>query len=290
MAKPDLKAALAKYGYVGSLAHSIPELRDLLTQAAAGNWTAAQFSRALQDKPWWKRTSDKVKQYDVLKATKPGEFHAQRNQWISKVVLSAQKLGVRGRLVGKIGGYADAAMKLGWDDAELSRHLAGLINPSAKGGLVGGDAGSVQQQAKQLFADYGVKYSSGQTIGWARRILTGGDTLDSLRARLIHSAKSRYAAFASDLDQGKTMKDIADPYIQLMSQTLELPSESLDIYDPKVQRALQVRDPKTHQPTSTPLWQFEQDLRSDARWDRTKNARNAAYDQAMRIGQAWGFL
>jgi len=181
-------------------------------------------------------------------------------------------------------------MKLGWDDAELSRHLATLINPSARGGLVGGDAGSVQQQVKQLFSDYGVKYSSGQSIGWARRILTGTDTLDSLKATLINSAKSRYAAFSQDLDAGRTMKDLADPYMQLMAQTLELPEASVDMFDAKIQQAMSLRDAKTGAPTVKPLWQFEQDLKQDPRWDKTKGAVNAAYDQAMRIGKAWGFV
>lgn len=284
----NLQQAMKEYGYVGSLANNIPELKALLLKAAKGGWSVDEFARSLQDTKWWKNSSDKVKQYTILQTTKPGEFKAQRNDWITKVNLAAAKLGVGYRLAGKAGQYADLAMKLGWDDAELSRHLAGLID--TKAGQLGGDAGSVQQSVKKMFADYGVKYSNAQSLVWARNVLSGADTIERLQAKLITQAKSKYAAFSDDLDRGMTIRDIADPYRQAMAQTLELNDADVDIFDPKIQSALSVRDPKTNMPTSKPLWQFEQDLKEDPRWDKTKQATNAAYDQAMRIGKAWGFV
>lgn len=41
--------------------------------------------------------------------------------------------------------------------------------------------------------------------------------------------------------------------------------------------------------TSTPLWQFEQQVRNDPRWDQTDNAKQSAASLVMQIGKAWGF-
>ena len=183
-------------------------------------------------------------------------------------------------------------MNLGWDDTEITRQLSYLMNSKSAtqgGRSLGGQAGSVQQQVKKLYSDYGVKYTQQETAEWSKRILTGGYSVEQLQANLMKNAKSRYAALGADIDQGRTVREIADPYVQQMATTLELPPGTIDLYDKKIQKALSGRDPKG-QPFVTPLWAFEQDLKNDPRWDKTKNAVNSAYDQATRIGKDWGFI
>src|SRR4051812_38601427 len=91
---PSVAEALKQYGFVGQLANSNPELRKILTKAAAGNWSTDEFSRAVQDSKWWRNSEDAVKQYQILKVTKPGEFAAQRGQLVNKVRAISKEMGV----------------------------------------------------------------------------------------------------------------------------------------------------------------------------------------------------
>jgi hypothetical protein len=281
--------ALKEYGYVGTLANSVPELKRLLSRAAANGWTVEEFTRALQDTPWWRNSADAVKQYQVLKSTKPGEFDAQRGELVNKVRRYGAEMGVglgegHGSMLGWI---VDHAQRFGWDEATIRQNIGHQLKGATA--TFGGTAGTIQQQVKKLYGDYGVRYGSYRVNLWTRSILEGSASLEKLRAELMVGAKSRYAAIAGDIDQGRTVREIADPYIQLMASTWERPEGTIDLYDTKVQQALSRRDPKSGQPVLTPLWQFERELKDDPRWDTTKNAVNTAYDQAMRIGKAWGF-
>lgn len=292
MAGISLAEALKQYGYVGSLANTVPELKKILLQMAAKNATVEEFTRAVQDSGWWKNSADRDKQNQILKATKPGEFNAQRNQAIQKVQLISRKLGVNPG--SKLNQYAASIMRFGWTDAELETHLASMIDsrrgPVAHGDAYGGDVGTVQQQVRQMYASYGIAYSNVGVMNRVRGILMGTSNLQSVQAEAMNQAKSKYAALAPEIDSGKTVADIASPYIASMAQTLELPDGSIMLTDPKIQQALTARDPKTGAPTVKPLWSFERDLKDDPRWDTTKNARNSAYDQAMQIGHDMGFI
>ena len=42
-------------------------------------------------------------------------------------------------------------------------------------------------------------------------------------------------------------------------------------------------------PVSTPLWQFQDQLRQDPRYDKTTQAVNDAYSTVAQIGKDWGF-
>lgn len=283
--------ALKEYGYVGTLANSIPELKRILLASAARKDSVEEFTRAVQDSRWWKLNADSIKQYQILKSTKPGEFKQQRDKLETHIRTLAAQMGVRS-FGGDFLHLVNMAQQFGWDDTTLQQHIGAYLGTKAiqRGVSFGGQAGTIQQQVRKMFADYGIKYSGYQTGLWTRDILTGKITIENIQAHLMNQAKAKYAGLGADIDQGRTVREIADPYIQSMSQTLELPQGTLDVYDPKIQRALTNRDPKSGSPTVTPLWQFEMDLKNDPRWDTTKNAVNSAYDQAAQIGRDLGFL
>ncbi len=299
--KQEIDAALKQYGYLGSLANSVPELRALLTKAIGAKWSNDEFSRNLQDSRWWKSQADSVKQNQILKATKPGEYKQKQDTLINKVRMISAELGVN---LGE-GGHSNlshvvnAAMAGGWDEATLRQQI-GSYWKFARNKEASGSAGQVTQKLRAQFASYGVQYSQDAVANATKRILTGKSTLESYQAQALQAAKGKYAAFSDQLDQGLTMHDIAEPYRQSMATLLELPPEKIDLYDTTLQKALTARLPaatNAGSPTAgkaatagaMPLWQFEQTLRKDPRRDKTKGAVNEAYDVLQQIGKDWGF-
>jgi hypothetical protein len=298
--KAEIDAALKQYGYLGSLANSVPELKKLLTNAITGKWSNDEFSRQLQDSRWWKSQADSVKQNQILQATKPGEWTQKRDSLVGKTRMLAAELGVslgEGH-DGQLAHVVNAAMAGGWDEARLRQEL-GSYWKFVRGKEAGGTAGQITQKLRSQFASYGIQYSPDSVANATKRILTGHSTLESYQAQALQAAKGKYAAFADQLDQGLTMHDIAEPYRQSMSTLLEIPPEKVDMYDTTIQKALTARMPgattgsqtagKASAPGAMPLWQFEQTLRADPRRDKTKGAVNETYDALANIGQSWGF-
>lgn len=90
-----------------------------------------------------------------------------------------------------------------------------------------------------------------------------------------------------------TVQDIADPYIQTMANLLEVNPDTLSLQTPLIKKALQGTVTTTNgksTASSTPLWQFEQEVRKDPRWWNTSNAHSQVAGFLTQLGQDWGFL
>lgn len=294
------QAALKQYGYLGSLAASVPELASLIQKAIAGTWSNDEFSRNLQDSKWWRSNADSVKQNLILKTTKPGEWDQKHGDLVGKARMIAAELGISLGEGAKSGlaHVVNAAMSFGWDESRLRQEI-GSYWKFSRNQEASGTAGQITQKLRQQYASMGVQYSQDSVAHATKRILTGKATMESYQAQALQAAKGKYAAFADQLDQGLTMHDIAEPYRQSMAALLEIPPDKVDLYDTTIQKALTAREAtasnssqtpgKPTAPGAMPLWQFEQTLRKDPRRDKTKGAVNEAYDAVRQIGQDWGF-
>jgi len=72
-----------------------------------------------------------------------------------------------------------------------------------------------------------------------------------------------------------------------MSQILEIPSGSVNLFDNTVRNALSWKDP-AGAVGAKPIWQFQNDLRQDERWKKTQNAQDAAMGTAHKVLQDFG--
>ncbi len=293
--------ALKQYGYLGTLAASVPDLGKLIQDALHGNWSNDEFSRNLQDSSWWKHNADSVKQNLILKATKPGEWTQKEGDLVTKTRLMAAQMGVYLGDGSKSNLYkiVHTAMSLGWDETRI-RQSIGEHWQFVKGKEATGTAGEITQKIRQQNASYGITYAPESVARATKNVLTGRSSIESYKAAALQAAKGKYAAFADQLDQGLTMHDIAEPYRQSMSALLEIAPEKVDLYNTTIQKALTARLPSDPQsgtsasggkakPGAMPLWQFEQQVRADPRRDKTKGATNEVYDALSNIGQSWGF-
>lgn len=287
---PSIADALKEYGFVGELANSIPELKTILSRAAAGNWSPDEFSRAVQDSGWWRNNSDAVKQFRLLKVTKPGEFADQRDQLVKKTLTIATEMGVFIPRGSPLSNLVTMAQLHGWDEARLRQQIGLSLGTAGieKGSTYGGQAGQIQQQLRTAYYDMGVPYNGWRINMDVRSILAGRSTVEAVQARLSDTAISAFPALAEQIRAGETVRQIADPYIQTQAQLLEVPPDTITLQDRMVRQGLQHRD-ADGKIGLMPLWQFEQQVKADPRWDRTKNARDDYAAVGHQIGREWGF-
>ena len=152
-----------------------------------------------------------------------------------------------------------------------------------------GPSGKYFVALKNFATDNGLRLSDGAATSYANSIAAG--TIDENTAfnALRESASEAFPALADKIKAGINLKTLADPYIQSMSDILEIPDSGIDLFDPKVRSALAYTLPDGKVGTKS-IYDFEKELRKDPRWQYTNNARNDAASVASTVLKDFGFM
>jgi hypothetical protein len=145
----------------------------------------------------------------------------------------------------------------------------------------------VKLQLQQLTRGLGLGYNPEQLEQQAVNIASGRETFQQLEFSLRSIAGEAFPMFKDRILAGETVSQIASPYVSSMSRILEIPDSAIDLSDPsnEIRKAL-IGDGKV----AKPLWQFEQELFKDARWQFTSNARDTMDRVSMDILQRFGVM
>lgn len=278
---------------LGALLNQVPELRNLINTAVSQNWTADKFQNAVEESAWWKSHSDTARTAIIQQANDPAAYHQRWDTAAHTVASLAKQLGfgINGAIAQAI---ATSAILSGhetdqqWLTQQLSHH-ENYTHTTGTGGFTGQMAGTITQ-LQSMAGDYGITYTPAQLAQMAQAVVSGNTTIDTYKARMTTWARSAFPGLAQEIDHGATVKDLAQPYMQSMSNLLEVDPATLTTYTPAIRRAMQgVTDPKTGTRTSVPLWQFEDQVRQDPRWATTQNARDTVSSALVKLGADFGF-
>jgi hypothetical protein len=285
----DLTAALDQYGFVGDLANSIPELKAIFAKAASEEWDPARFERAVMDSNWWKTHADQARALATQHITDPATYNQTLANAAQKLYMLQRELGLQPSSAARLKQLALSFLTQNLDDEQIKRQLS-LLTPLAVGstGALQGDAAQLEQHLRQVATNYGVPFTSAFLKTEVQRIQNSSSTVEGFEAIIRARAKAAFPQFADQLDAGLTVRDIADPYISTMANTLEAAETSIALDNPWIKKALSTRGADGVAGT-LPLWQFERQLKDDPRWDKTKQARDQAFDTIAQVGRDFGF-
>jgi hypothetical protein len=284
----SVKEALESYGFVGEMANAIPALRSVFTRAAKEEWPVTRLNLEIRDSTWFKTYGDAARSWITLQATDPATAKRNLLNAQSKVQLMMNELGLakNGETYEQL---AKQAIIQNMDDQQLRAYLAKSGKLQYEDGVLSGNAGEMEQQMRQVARSYGQGFTSASVKSRIREVLSGTYTLEAWENLMRARAKAQYAHFADQIDMGYTVRDIADPYISTMANTLEMSETDIDLRDDWIKKALTQRD-ESGTNSAMPLWQFERQLKNDPRWDKTKQARNQAFDVVSQIGRDFGLV
>lgn len=296
---PSAAPGKADYSAVDGLKNvlnQVPELRAILNKAIATGMSTADFQDAIESTDWWKKNSATTRQFLILRANDKASYDQQLLAARSQIRERATQLGVKLSrdqeiTIARTGMFSNMLGDQGWVDKNLIQQGAVAGGTSGQSGLMAQTIAQIQQAA----AAYGFKASDQDFVAAAQKILSGHTTMDHYLNLYKTTAKSRYPGLSSQIDAGMTVKDLAQPYISDMSQLLEIDPDSIDLNNGLIRRALQGSAGQSAgkgstTPTQVPLWQFEQQVRSDPRWQYTQNAHQDVSNLALQIGKDWGFI
>jgi hypothetical protein len=290
----------SQLGSLSALLGTVPELKTLLSEAVSKGWTAPEFQNAVTNSQWYKTHSDAVRQNLVLQVSDPSTYKQNLATAAQKVSNLMSQMGIStvGMSNAQYVALSKQVMMGTISDQELQKNLAGYFGSGTgaqgqnyKPGMATGQAATYDTQLRELYAQYGQTAQPGQMAYRVRQMLAGGATIDQYKQQAVTAAKAMYPGLSSSIDQGMTVKDLAQPYIQSMSNLLEMDPTSISLNDRMVKSAMQGTGTvaKGAQPTATPIWQFEQQVRSDPRWQMTNNAKAATAATLTQLGKDWGF-
>jgi hypothetical protein len=155
-------------------------------------------------------------------------------------------------------------------------------NPNAP---LGGKVGDTMRSLSSYAADMGVFKSPNEITNKAVDVITGKSRQEDILVSYRKDAQALYANFAPRLaeDSGLTVRDLANPYIQMMADTFETASDNIKLTDDTIQKA--INDSKG----LINLGQFRTMLRNDKRFETTSTAKREAADLGSAMLRSFGF-
>lgn len=286
----DMKTLAEQYGFAAAFFKSSKELTHLIENATAGQWSPDKFQAQLRGTKWYRKHTDSQRKWIALQTGDPATAQRQMKTTGYHITRMAAQLGVK--LSSKdIQNLALQANEYGFEEQTLQYAIAAHWVWDKNKGFQGA-AANTADQIKEVYGNYGVPFSDKSVADQTKRILTGMGTLDDVMEQARNNAKNRFPGISEQIDQGATVRDIASPYMDMMSNVLEINPDSINFADDRlVSNALSYRDPRSGDEFQTmPLFQFEDQLRADPRWRRTNNAMDSAMSLATSLLSSMGLM
>lgn len=289
---PDERTAsdlAADYQWSMALLNSHPDLRKKFRQAVTNDWSPARFTAEIQDTEWFKKHAASWRQNEIQRLTDPATWEAGRKAARAELEDQAAKMGAV-LSPSQIKKVADSAMAFGWNQSQINNALASYVKVINSGTLKGqyiGQAGEWNTQLMAAARANGYTLDEKKAKGWLAEIVRGDATVEDYQQMMRRRAAEQYPAWSDELLAGSDLDDLIAPYRRSMAALLELPENKVSLNDKLLRKALSHRDAKG-KAAVMPLHDFEDQIRSDKRWQFTDNAHEEIMGQVMSLGQMFG--
>lgn len=276
------------YGLSYALFKAFPELEDLLKRAIANNWTPTKFQVELRQTKWFSKHSDVWREVTALFYSDPATYEERFQESLAAV---SNLAGAVGAQISKQGleRLAKRSLLFGFDEAQMRDVLAKHVKPSGAGYYTG-ELSTVEDQLRSTAIQNGITLNEDQMRKWMRSIVKGDASQDQFVTAIRRMAADAFPLYGEQVKGGLDLMDVASPFIQSMSELLELNPADVKLTDPTIRRALAGRTDASGKVVATTISDFEDSLRNDARWMYTKNARQSAEGFAASIAKMWGLV
>ena len=275
-----------EYGTQAALVNSNPELKALFNLAVAEKWNPNKFKAAFENTSWFKGNGPTWRLAETARLSDPGAWNASLTEVKNQITQSAKDMGFELNPA-DADKLANDTLYLSWgkgvDSALLKQHVAAVGRITG----TGGQAATTMQKFKEQAASMGMQYGDDWYANAAQSTLAGTSNVDYYNKKIRDDAKSKYGAFAEQIDAGQTVEAIASPYIQSMARILELSPTDINLNDPTIAQALQGFDAQ-NKPVAKPVWAFERELKQDDRYFKTNTAVKDMTGLASEIARQFG--
>ncbi|MHB1100013.1 MAG: hypothetical protein ACYCZR_10700 [Burkholderiales bacterium] len=263
-----------------------------------GEWDANRTAIEITQSQWYQSRDGMQRQAENARLSDPASWSRNVDDITATLLAQATKMGavLTGDEARKL---ADSILRDNWDyiqrapdgsipESVLNAHLVPLIAAKPDGSF-GGQAGMNATSIRQLADAYGVRMTDKWYLDTVQALQSGRLTEVDVRNQLVANSRSTWSAMGDSISETTTVKDLASSYIQTMASVLEIDPDMVDLETPEIRQALTFIDPGTGKPRQKTVWEFEQGLRKDPRWDRTQQGQKELSDAGMQMLRDFGF-
>lgn len=283
---PDKETLASNYGMSYAFFQSAdPELKKLFQTAVSNTWTPDVFTAHLKSTQWWANNSGTMRQAQILQKEDPATWQADLGAARAAVQQSANQMGAI-LTTAQQQKLATNIITYGWGKEQIQNFLGQFVDFN-KQHVIGGQAGQVYNQVRSYAYDMGVSLSDATIKTYAAYIAQGVSDLTGVLSHIRQTAAGAFPAFSQQLQAGASVKDLADPYVQMMAQELNLDPKSLSVNTPLIKQAINKMGPDG-KPAPMTLTDFQQLVRSQKGWNSTPAAIGSTMTTAKQVLQNMG--
>lgn len=282
---PDIMAILQKPGV-------FKVAMDMEAAEAAGTpWSDARLKSALEATEYYRTNDEQQRNWDALLVTDPASATTKIEATRRIIADLESQLGIHFDTSGGLSSMGfwllNTAVRSGWTPEQIKYNMLASVNKSITGG---GDLGAMAVNIKHTMDDYGVPMSDTAIMGWASKLAQGAVDDQAILGYAQQQAMSLFPGLKDAISRGVTVRQYADPYMQIAQQELGIDPKSQSFTDPKWMRAINSVDPKTGQRVSMSLSDWTAVIRSDPKYgfDKTEKAATQGANFATDIGRMMG--
>lgn len=286
-----------KYSYFGALVSMHPELlgfydalvAKIKTLPTGGKLQPEELRKIQYDrtKPWsaWWRNLDAQQQQSEIQMAQDAANGTNNYQ----ASIDEKKITIR-QLADRYGFPLsdDVISKLAvdmkyneWTPEELNTALESAFKDvDASGMELKGAAGKAETDLDTWAKQNGLDIPPDTLKRIVSNYALGKQDIDSAKQELRNMyLTGAYPAWEKQIKDGKDPYDLAAPYRMKIASMLETGEDQIGMNDPILSKAMQ---------TGKPLYEIEEDIRNDPRWQYTNNAMKTYADMGTRILEMFG--
>jgi len=233
-----------------------------------GKISFERFNLELNQQDWWKNNSATYIADRRRELENPTDYRQGLAADIATLRASANRIGAVGLDEDTLRDLVVSQRRLGLSEQQVLERLSDFISPVEQD--FRGQAGAIQSDLVQWAMSNGLTLRDSDVQTYVRDVTTGRLSVDDVKDDLRRTyLAGMYPAWADKINDGTDPSVLFAPYRNAARNLLEL--DDIDINDPIMKRAGQYvgADGK---PSQLPLYEFEQEIRKDPRWQYTDNA------------------
>lgn len=270
---------------------SVPELGNILVEAAKAGWSVDRLNGALAQTHYWQTTQQTARAWDQLQVTDPGEARSQLQQASLFVRQQAQGLGIN-LSAGQLSQLTEDAVRFGWvqpaNHGLLTEILVNTLKANPKVMQAGGGYATALDTVKANAADYLVKVDDKGASNLAAKLVQGEVQDKDVADYYARLAKAQHPGLAHVIDSGVTLGQYLDPYRQAIAKEMDLSPDGVDfINDPRWSKLLDY-NPDGKGPRMATMDEALQVARSQPEWWGTTNGRSTGASLGLALARGMG--
>lgn len=281
-------AAKELYGAYYEMIKQYPELGTLIKNSIQQGWSDDKFQYELEQTNWWKTTSANSREWETQLIQDPATAQQRLDNRTALLRDTAQRLGITltSESLAKI---AEDSIRLGLELTSQLENIVGAEALRSSGTVSQLRYGYVGNSIRESARKYGVALSDTTFNEWVNKIAVGAESAETFESYAQQIARNLYPSLNNGFDRGLSFAQMTDPYAQVASRILEIPSAQVDFTDPKWAQAFTMRDDKG-QPAQMSFGEWADYLRTTPSfgYQYTDDAKSKAYNVVSGLARAFG--